>query len=96
MVLNTHKLTVTLINLLMKTVKIIKISIPKNNNKKLTIKVKLSPKINISTQKQILLLNNMHKDLKIVFLKTLTQSKPLIKYGDFTDTFSNMITLWNG
>lgn len=38
----------------------------------------------------------MHKDLKLVSLKVLTQSRPPTKYGDFTGIFSNTIMPLNG
>lgn len=56
----------------MKMVKINKKANQKNNQKKLMSKVKknkINLKINTSTLKTILLLNNMPKDSKTVFLK---------------------------
>lgn len=50
----------------------------------------------INTHKLILSLSNMQKALFNAFLKTSTQSMQHTKYGDFTDTCSNMITPLNG
>lgn len=100
MVQNTHKLTVTSFNLSMKMVKTNKkINLNKTKNNKKIIKLRINKAIHkmiTCILKLILSFRNTQKELKIVFLKMLIQYKPLIKYGDFTGTFSNMITHFNG
>ncbi len=94
-------------NLLTKMVKIYKNLRTKRINNKMPNKIpkinkraamipNLHNKITINILLTIRLYKNMLKELKNVFLKVLIQLKEHTKYGDFTDTYFNMITHSNG